>query len=156
ATGSIGMYHIKGITPEAEALESPREKIELEKKDITRFFEKQGDAEVIAIGCPHCSALELYRLSELLEAEAKGRKVSRDFFIFTAKAIKERMHAVVKKLEAYGATVICDTCFVVSPAFEHYNAVITNSGKMLRYVPLLCGNATVRLCKTEECVRRAF
>ncbi|RZN43563.1 MAG: DUF521 domain-containing protein [Methanophagales archaeon ANME-1-THS] len=42
ATGSIGMYHIKGITPEAEALESPREKIELEKKDITRFFEKQG------------------------------------------------------------------------------------------------------------------
>jgi hypothetical protein len=156
ATGSIGMYHIKGITPEADALGSPRERIELEKKDIMTFFERQGEAEVIAIGCPHCSALELHHLCKLLKAEGKGRKVSRDFFIFTAKAIKQRMQDVVKKIEAYGVKVICDTCFVVSPAFEHYNAVITNSGKMLRYVPLLCGNATVRLCKTEECVRRAF
>jgi hypothetical protein len=156
ATGSIGMYHIKGITPEAETPGSPREKIELEKKDITTFFERHGEAEVIAIGCPHCSALELHRICKLLKAEGKGRKVSRDFFIFTAKAIKHRMQDVVKKIEAYGVKVICDTCFVVSPAFENYNAVITNSGKMLRYVPLLCGNATVRLCKTEECVRQAF
>ena len=156
ATGSIGMYHVKGITLEADTLVSPREKIELEKRDITTFFEKQGEAEVIAIGCPHCSALELHRICKLLKAEGKGRKVSRDFFIFTAKAIKQRMQDVVKRIEAYGVKVICDTCFVVSPAFENYNAVITNSGKMLRYVPLLCGNATVRLCKTEECVRQAF
>jgi len=33
---------------------------------------------------------------------------------------------------------------------------LTNSGKMMRYVPLLCGDAEVKLCKMEDCVREAF
>ncbi|MDI6811435.1 MAG: aconitase X catalytic domain-containing protein, partial [archaeon] len=156
ATGSVGMYHIRGITPEADARGLPGEKIELEKGDLKKLYERREEVDVIAIGCPHCSALELYRVCELLKAEGKGRKVRRDFFIFTARAIKQRMHGVVKKIEEYGVKVICDTCFVVSPAFERYNSVLTNSGKMLRYVPLLCGGAEVSLGKTEECVRRAF
>jgi len=156
ATGSVGMYYIKGITPEADAVASPGEKMELEQGDIKTFYETHGEADVVAIGCPHCSALELHRVYELLKTEGQGRKVSRDFFIFTARAIKDRMQDMVKKIEAYGVKVICDTCFVVSPAFETYNSVVTNSGKMLRYVPLLCGRAAVRLCTTEECVRLAF
>jgi hypothetical protein len=156
ATGSVGMYHIKGITPEANARELPSEKLEIEKSDLEELYEKNAEVDVIAIGCPHCSALELHRICELLKAEAKGRKVRRDFFIFTARAIKQRMQSVVKQIEEYGVKVICDTCFVVSPAFERYNSVATNSGKMLRYVPLLCGSAEVSLGKTEECVRRAF
>ena len=156
ATGSIGMYHIKGITPEADARGLPSEKIEIEKGDLKKLYEERAEVDVIAIGCPHCSALELRRICALLKAESKGRKVRRDFFIFTARAIKQRMLGVVKKIEEYGVKVICDTCFVVSPAFEKYNSVVTNSGKMLRYVPLLCGSAEVSLGKTEECVRRAF
>lgn len=156
ATGSVGMYYIKGITPEADARGLPGEKIEVEKGDLKELYEGRAEVDVIAIGCPHCSALELHRICALLKAEGKGRKVRRDFFIFTARAIKQRMHEVVKQIEEYGVKVICDTCFVVSPAFEKYNAVATNSGKMLRYVPLLCGGAEVSLGKTEECVRRAF
>lgn len=156
ATGSVGMYHIKGITPEADARGLPSEKIEVEKGDLKKLYEEKEEVDVIAIGCPHCSALELHRICALLKAKGKGRKVRRDFFIFTARAIKQRMHGVVKQIEDYGVKVICDTCFVVSPAFEKYNSVVTNSGKMLRYVPLLCGRAEVSLGKTEECVRRAF
>ncbi|HID19770.1 MAG TPA: DUF521 domain-containing protein [Methanophagales archaeon] len=154
ATGSIGLYHLKGITPEAREL--PAEKIEIEKGDITKFYVGTEGADVIAIGCPHCSSLELQHIYELLMAESKGRKVKKDFFIFTARAIKQRMQDVVRKIENFGVRVICDTCFVVSPAFERYKCVLTNSGKMMRYVPLLCGGAEVKLCKTEECVRTAF
>jgi len=156
ATGSVGMYHIKGITPEADAMGSPAEKIEIEKYDLKKFYADTEKGDVIAIGCPHCSASELQQIYGLLKAESKGRKVRKDFFVFTARAIKERMQDEVRKIENYGVKVICDTCFVVSPAFESYKCVITNSGKMLRYVPLLCGGADVRLCKTEECVRLAF
>lgn len=156
ATGSVGMYHIRGITPEADAMGSPAEKTEIEKADLEKFYADTEKVDVIAIGCPHCSASELQQIYRLLKAESKGRKVRKDFFVFTARAIKERMHNVVRKIENYGVKVICDTCFVVSPAFESYKCVITNSGKMLRYVPLLCGGADVRLCKTEECVRLAF
>jgi len=176
ATGSVGMYHIKGITPESgdEELESklePEDKIEIEKKDIEEFYavspyrasgvvgqSPTSEPDVIAIGCPHCSAAEIRRIYELLKAEGKGRKVRKDFFIFTARAIKQRaqMQRIVEKIENYGVKVICDTCFVVSPAFENYDCVLTNSGKMLRYVPLLCGGAKARLCRTEECVEKAF
>jgi predicted aconitase len=156
ATGSVGVYHIKGITPEADRIEMPTEKAEIERDTLKQFYAENEQGEVIAIGCPHCSASELQQIYKILKAESNGRKVRKDFFIFTARAIKERMQEVVRKIEKYGVNVICDTCFVVSPAFEHYKCVITNSGKMLRYVPLLCGGADVRLCKTEECVRRAF
>jgi predicted aconitase len=179
ATGSVGMYHIKGITPEAgveaeaEEMESKlsEEKIEIEKNDLEEFYavspyracgvvgqSPTNEPDVIAIGCPHCSSLEITRIYELLKAEGKGRNVKKDFFIFTARAITQSIQTqkIVEKIENYGVKVICDTCFVVSPAFENYDCVLTNSGKMLRYVPLLCGGAKARLCRTEECIRKAF
>ena len=166
ATGSVGMYHIRGITPEAgveaEEMESKlsEEKIEIEKNDLEEFYavSRTSEPDVIAIGCPHCSSLELKRIYKLLKAESKGRKVRKEFFIFTARAIKQnnQTQRIIEKIENYGVKVICDTCFVVSPAFENYDCVLTNSGKMLRYVPLLCGGAKAMLCKTEECVRKAF
>jgi predicted aconitase len=164
ATGSVGMCHIKGITPEAgveaEEMESKlsEEKIEIEKNDLEKFYIENNEPDVIAIGCPHCSSFELTRIYELLKAKGKGRKVRKDFFIFTARAITQSIQTqkIVEKIENYGVKVICDTCFVVSPAFENYDCVLTNSGKMLRYVPLLCGGAKARLCKTEECIRKAF
>ena len=156
ATGSVGMYHVTGITPEADAIGVPSETMEIGTEDLKRFYAEAERGDVIAIGCPHCSAAELQQIHKLLKVESKGRNVRKDFFIFTARAITERMQDVVREIEGYGVKVICDTCFVVSPAFEHYRCVITNSGKMLRYVPLLCGGADVRLCKTEECVRLAF
>ena len=163
ATGSVGMYHVKGITPEADAegIESmlrPEEEIEIGENDLAAFYAENSEPGVIALGCPHCSSTEIRRIYELLKAESKGRKVKKDFFVFTARAITQNVETqrIVDKIENYGVKVICDTCFVVSPAFEHYDCVLTNSGKMLRYVPLLCGNAKVRLCKMEECVRIAF
>ncbi len=158
ATGSVGLYHLAGCTPESDAFGQPAEMVELEKHDIESLNRTscQGDDDVIAIGCPHCSAAELQQIYELLRAESRGRKVRKEFFVFTARAVKERMQAVVRKIETYGVQVICDTCFVVSPAFEHYRCVITNSGKMMRYVPLLCGGAAVQLCTTESCVQQAF
>ena len=157
ATGSVGLYHVAGLTPDSAAFELPAEKLELEKGDIESVTRERCEVDVIAIGCPHCSANELQQIYELLRAESRGRqRVRKEFFVFTARAIKERMQDVVRKIESYGVKVVCDTCFVVSPAFEHYRCVITNSGKMLRYVPLLCGGAAVQLCTTEQCVQQAF
>jgi len=164
ATGSVGMYHIRGITPESEAEEMEsnlsEEKIEIEKNDLEEFYAVSSTREpdVIAVGCPHCSSRELKRIYEFLKAGGEGRKVRKDFFIFTARAITQnnQTQRIIEKIENYGVKVICDTCFVVSPAFENYDCVLTNSGKMLRYVPLLCGGAKATLCKTEECVREAF
>lgn len=163
ATGSIGLYHIQNITPEAVAARTepafePEDKVELGTTDLDEVYAKDCEPDVIAIGCPHCSSEEIKRIYELLQAESKGRKIKQEFFIFTAREIKSQPHMqhIIEKIENYGVKVICDTCFVVSPAFENYECVLTNSGKMLRYVPLICGCAKAKLCRTDECVKAAF
>lgn len=163
ATGSIGMYHIWNTTPEAVDRRTlsnlePLERIEMEENDLEEVYIENCEPDVIAIGCPHCSPDEIFRIYELLKAEARGRKVKKDFFIFTARRIKNhpQMQPIIEMIESYGVKVICDTCFVVSPAFESYECVLTNSGKMLRYVPLICGGAKAKLCSTDECIKRAF
>ena len=163
ATGSIGLYHIQNITPEAVAARTepafePGDKMELGTNDLDEVYAKDCEPDVIAIGCPHCSSEEIKRIYELLQAESKGRKIKQEFFIFTAREIKSQpqMQHIIEKIENYGVKVICDTCFVVSPAFENYECVLTNSGKMLRYVPLICGCAKAKLSRTDECVKAAF
>jgi len=168
ATGAVGLYHVKGVTAEVSGSESEtelEEEIELERRDLDDVYEECGDdinnePEVIAMGCPHCSYSEIMRIYRYLKSESGKRggaeKVRRDVFIFTARRIKNQLRELIKEIESYGVKVLCDTCYVVSPAFEHYKSILTNSGKMKRYVPLVCDGACVTLCSTEECIKAAF
>ncbi len=159
ATGAVGMYHVKGVTPEAVTdIDETyiEEAIEIERRDLDNVYEVcDHEPEVIAIGCPHCSHTELKQICRYLKSESGGKKVRRDVFVFTARRIRDRLRNVVREIERYGVRVVCDTCYVVSPAFLHYRSLLTNSGKMKRYVPLICG-ACVELCSTRECIRAAF
>jgi len=65
ATGSVAMYHVSGVTPEAEKYKAPKEKITIEEKQIANIY-SSGEPELIAIGCPHCGVEELERLAHLL------------------------------------------------------------------------------------------
>jgi hypothetical protein len=161
ATGAVGMYHLKGMNGRRKLKSNPSEEIDIEKRDIEAFYEQNRceEPDVIAIGCPHCSSFELKRIYAILNAEGEeGRKrIKKDLYVFTARTIKQCDKKIVEKIERFGAKIICDTCFVVSPAFEKYDCVLTNSGKMLRYVPLLCGSGSIAtLWGTEECIKKAF
>ncbi len=164
ATGAVGMYHVKRVT--AELSETDLEEIELERRDLDDVYEECGsdgnrdEPEVIAIGCPHCSYSEIRQIYRYLKTERGRRreteKVRKEVFIFTARRIKNQLHGLIKEIESYGVKVFCDTCYVVSPAFGHYKSVLTNSGKMKRYVPLICNGACSTLCSTRECIKAAF
>ena len=170
ATGSVGIFHVKGVTPEAKE-DMISEVVHVERSQLRDFLESCGDAgagvgssggggepDVVAIGCPHCSLNELRRIYKILKEESKRSrrsKVALPFFIFTARAF--RGSEIVRRIENFGVKVFCDTCFVVSPAFERFSCILTNSGKMWRYAPLLSQrHSKVILASTEECVKRAF
>ncbi|MCW3135764.1 MAG: aconitase X catalytic domain-containing protein [Canidatus Methanoxibalbensis ujae] len=192
ATGAVGMFHVKGITPEAELNKDIEEVIDIESSDIM-CYDACCEPDVIAIGCPHCGISELKQLYEMLrreQAHAHRDRVRCDFFVFTARSlirsssdpatphrntssqmtgsnggINNETERIVEKIERFGVKVFCDTCFVVSPAFERFSCVMTNSGKLLRYAPLMRDRngkdrnrkgAEVILKSTEECVRYAF
>lgn len=148
ASGAVALYHIENITPEARRYKEPEERITIEYHQIRGFYEDNSDVDIVALGCPHCSTRELIELASLL----KDKKVKRELWICTSRAVKTRCRHLVKKIEASGARVFCDTCMVVSPACEGFKAMMVNSGKAHIYIPNLCKLRSV-LANTQECIR---
>jgi hypothetical protein len=158
ASGAVALYHIEGITPDSirSKYERPDENLTIEKGQILEVYEtgKSGgnslDADIITLGCPHCSPAELENIAGLLA----GKRVSKEIWVCTSREVAERYPDLVKDIEKSGAKVVCDTCMVVSPATNNYHCMMVNSGKALAYVPSMCGVAS-RYGSIEECIKEA-
>jgi predicted aconitase len=150
ASGSVALYYIDRISSFHPKHANLKEVVSIEKGDIEDIFEKNvsQDADIVALGCPHCSRSELVQIAEMLN----GKKVRRDLWVCTARMIAEASPEIVRKIERSGAKVVCDTCMVVSPATEHYKSTLTNSGKALAYLPTLC-KVEAKLATLEDCIR---
>ncbi|VVB84757.1 Uncharacterised protein [uncultured archaeon] len=150
ASGAVALYHVLGVTPEAGKYEIPAETLTIEEKQIKDVY-SSGEPDLIAFGCPHSSVGELRKLVRLLN----GKKVKKEVWICTSRAIKNRHPELIRKLEKSGVKVFCDTCMVVSPASERFTCMMVNSGKAHKYVPNLCGVKSI-MATTEECVSAAM
>jgi len=153
ASGSVALYYVESVTPAPPAMARPGERLDLGRKEIDEVYEKYPgrDAEIVALGCPHCSRAELERIAGLLE----GRRVQKELWVCTARKIAEKCPDLVARIEKSGAKVLCDTCMVVSPASERYRKMMVDSGKALAYIPGLCG-VDVGFGSTEECIDAAL
>lgn len=149
ATGAVALYHVAGITPEARLptfkAEVP-ETVEIRMAEVREVF-SSIEVDAIAVGCPHLSPAEMETLAGLLE----GKKVKKPFFVFAARGVIAGNRPAVERIERSGARVYADTCVVVSPALDRFDAIMVNSGKALAYVPTMCG-AVARIGTMEECV----
>lgn len=150
ASGAVALYHVEGVTPEADRYEAPRDAITIEERQIKEVY-TQGEPDLIAFGCPHSSPEELARLAQLLD----GKKVKKEVWVCTSRAIKKRNPELIKRIEQSGAKVFCDTCMVVSPASERFKCMMVNSGKAHKYVPNLCGVKSI-MATTEKCIEEAL
>ncbi|MDD3111662.1 MAG: aconitase X catalytic domain-containing protein [Methanofollis liminatans] len=149
ATGAVALYHVAGITPEARLptfkADVP-ETVEIRMAEVREVF-SSIEVDAIAVGCPHLSPAEMETLAGLLE----GKKVKKPFFVFAARGVIAGNRPAVERIERSGARVYADTCVVVSPALDRFDAIMVNSGKALAYVPTMCG-AVARIGTMEECV----
>ncbi len=152
ASGSVALYYVENATSPPPQESEPEERIDLDRKEIQEVYDSHpaGDADIIALGCPHCSREELERIAGLLD----GKKTKKELWICTARKIAEACPDLVARLEKAGAKVLCDTCMVVSPASERYRKMAVNSGKALSYIPGLCG-VEAGFGTTEECIDAA-
>jgi predicted aconitase len=152
ASGSVALYYVEGAIPSPPVAPGHLEKISVDRKQIDEVYEKHPgeDADIIALGCPHCSRSELTRIADLLE----GRIVKKDLWVCTARKIAKDCPDLVTRIEKSGAKVFCDTCMVVSPASEGFRKMMVNSGKALAYIPGLCG-IKAGFGSTEECIEAA-
>jgi len=139
ASGSVALFFIEGVTPEWRVVDKP-ERIEFggrELKETRESLNSSKDAELIAIGCPHCSLEEIREIAE----KVRGKKLRRKLWVCTARKIKKKADklGLTKIIEEAGGKVVSDTCMVVSPIEEmNFRRTAVNSGKAAHYLPSFC------------------
>ncbi|HJH32056.1 MAG TPA: DUF521 domain-containing protein [Methanosarcinaceae archaeon] len=160
ASGAVALYHVDGVTPDARKMTfgKPDENIIIEEKQIRGVYDRMpdeakrgADVDMVALGCPHCSADELAHIARLLDK----KRVGKDVWVCTSREVAEHYPQFVDKIERSGALVVCDTCMVVSPASENYKLMMVNSGKALAYVPGMC-KVPARFGSIEDCIKEAL
>jgi predicted aconitase len=141
ASGAVALYHIEGLTPEADLVDKKNlETISVGKKEIKETYDKLNTGkqpDIVIFGCPHASLREISTLADKLE----GKHLKKPVWICTSRMVKEaaeRMgyNEIIAKA---GGSIVADTCMVVSPIEEMgYKTTGVNSGKAANYLPGFC------------------
>ncbi|MDR7286444.1 putative aconitase/putative aconitase with swiveling domain [Pseudomonas corrugata] len=167
-TSAAPLFHIAGVTPEAldptQVLEAdafiPVEKIRL--KDLLKSWRELNSArdhrvDVVSLGNPHFSLSEFSHLARLCQGRHKHPNVVLAITCGRAVLEQARQAGHIAVIEAFGATLVTDTCWcmlgepVIPPAAT---TLMTNSGKYAHYAPGLVGRK-VHFASLAECVDTA-
>src|SRR5262249_50991140 len=134
STGSVGLFHVEGVTP--EPFERPREVLRLEGAMLhvardrlsTRRVKAGERIDAIALGSPPLSFDEFKRLLAALH----GRKPAIPIYVCTGRHTLAEVERA--GLDLGGLTVVADTCIVVTPILpKDAGLLLTNSGKFAHY-----------------------
>ncbi len=164
-TSAAPLFHIAGVTPQAlnpEHVIAPGADLpvlEVGMADLVECWHELNSAQdskvdVVSLGNPHFSLSEFARLAAL----CAGRRVHPElaFVITCGRAVLEqaRQAGYIAAIEAFGATIITDTCWcmvgepVIPPAAK---VLMTNSAKYAHYAPGLVGRS-VHFASLADCV----
>jgi phosphomecalonate degydratase large subunit len=153
-----GLFHAKGVTPEAGMVTPPHAAIRITQSDLDVEIASLNDeiyhqADFVSLGCPHLSIKEIARLAELL----RGRKVAKEFWITTSRPVKHIAdHMGYSQLiEESGAKFAVDTCCVVAPIEGRFKVIATDSAKACYYAHAKNKFGTV-FASFEDVVREAL
>ena len=166
SSGSVGLFHIAGVTPEAPDLltvlggSEPDEIVRVTPAMVADARRRLSTAErpdridVVAIGSPHLSLDEFAALERLLA----GRQLAVPLYACTGRHVLAPLDRDGRRraLEALGVTVVADTCVVVTPIIRDLprGVLMTNSGKFAHYAPGNTGYA-VLYGSLADCVESA-
>jgi predicted aconitase len=146
ASGAVALYHVEGLTPEAELTDNKNlETIEIGKKDLNDIYDKLNSNEtpdIVIFGCPHASLREISVISDKI----KGKKLKKPLWICTSRLMKEASDRMgyTNIIENAGGHLVADTCMVVSPIEKMgYKITGVNSGKAANYLPGFCKQKVV-------------
>jgi len=158
ASGAVALYHVAGVTPEADrpdVLAPDHETFVID--DLAPAYAalnaEAGEIDLVWFGCPHASLAEIRHVARLLEA----RRATSALWITTARDVRERAarEGVVQAIEASGGHVVADMCVVVAPMQElGYRTMATPSAKGATYAPSHA-ELMVRYGTVEQCVEAA-
>ncbi len=155
--GSVALYHIEKITPEASSMRPSPQIVSFGEDDLKRAYDEINSplthVDFVALGCPHNSLGEI----EVISKKIQGKRVKSEFWVLTARSIKQEAErrGIDKPILAAGGKLLADTCMVVAPikAFG-FHTIVTNSAKACFYSQSL-HDMEVRLANLDKCIEVA-
>lgn len=166
SSGTVGLFHLIGITPEAATLDqafqgkNPEHTLEIGIQELRAAWQELSTADgasldMVVLGSPHFSIAEFKQLVPLLEG--KQRDPSVHFLITSSRAMRtlaDRAGAL-ESIERFGGRITVDTCILTTPMLpSEINTLMTNSAKYAYYAPGLLSTQVV-FGSLEDCVRSA-
>jgi len=147
ASGAVALYHVDGVTPEADAFskrvasgEIAPSLVDIASLDAVADVVPAGHGEgkatavdLVFVGCPHASKAEALAIIETL----KGHALKADVWIAMAREVKREVlqDAALAGAMSPRIKLVSDTCIVVCPVDDlGYASVTTNSGKAYFYL----------------------
>ena len=166
SSGTVALFHIVGVTPEAPSLEAafqggvPSKTVDVTldslraaRRELTTADGDQLD--MVVLGSPHFSLAEFKQLAILLE----GKRVHPDvtFLVTSSRAMTllAKRAGYLEALEAFGGQVTVDTCILATPMLPpEIKTLMTNSAKYAYYAPGML-DTRVTFGSLADCVRSA-
>ena len=164
--GSMAMFHMVGVTPEAPSLEAalggnaPTDEIVITDADLKRVFASYNTADrsanLVVFSGPQLSLFEMKDLSERFAGRTlhSGTQV----FVTTAASVKHSAEQLgyLKPLEDAGVTVLEGVCFYILQNLSGmrvangWTNMISNSAKIVNIIGAHRFNTILR--NTQDCV----
>jgi cis-L-3-hydroxyproline dehydratase len=153
-SGSVAMYHVAGITPEAPDVDAalggkePKVRVKVTDADLDRvrqqFAGEPGPIDYALFGCPHLTVRQLGDIA----GQIQGRRFAVDTWILVSKytlELADRM-GFLEVITRAGGHVIADTCMDVPGAWDIYydRPAVTESQKCAFYCQVLGQRYAVR------------
>ncbi len=162
SSGSVGMFHVVGVTPEATTLDDATgdrhlRRVKISHNDLTETYERlttapSGALRTVNLGTPHYSRRQIARLAQLLGDRNIHEGIT--LYVNTGRDVLTTAPEV-ERLEALGATFVVDTCTYVTPIIRGGHGVaMTDSAKWAYYAPGNLGMEVV-FGSTIDCVESA-
>ena len=166
STGSVALFHIVGITPEARTLDEaflgrkPAKRIEVGLGKMSETMESMrtydgGRVDVVGLGCPHASIDQMRRYAELIN----GRKVHEnvELWVCTNEIVEAlaRKMGYVDAIEGAGGRIMTGTCLNNCPLSTwDFRYLVTDSGKFAYYTSTTMGTECY-FTTTQSCIEAA-
>lgn len=168
--GSMGMFHMVGVTPEAPTLKAafgggkPKEVVTITSRDIQHVYAgysaKNNPLNLVVFSGPQQSLFEMKNLARLLA----GRKIKTGshLFVTTSNGVKSAARALgyLEQIETAGGIVLEGVCFYILQNIGQirvqngWSNLVTNSAKLANIIGAHKFNTLLR--RTDDCVRIAL
>jgi len=167
SSGAVALFHMVGVTPEAntreEAFQGKRpqktikvttELLRAARQQLTHTDSEKLD--MVVLGSPHFSLAEFKQLARFVAGKQKNPNVR--FLVTSSRAMTElaRQAGFMDSLEAFGAQLTVDTCFLTTPMLpSDIKYLMTNSAKFAYYSPGLL-EKKIAFGSLKDCVNSAI